>query len=155
MHSFYEELTETEVLTVKETDIKYVRDLYDSELAVRRRRARSMSMSLSVTERQPLRILDDERNLISASTIENVLHQLSAQLEGKTSRSLDTMLGVMAAEAEKDDILNLYDDCYTTDKHLSVSERTKQLLKLTALEIQQAKMRKEEREKGSPLIGRS
>lgn len=139
--SFYEELKEIEALNDKESEeIRHVREAYESELAVRRRKARSMS------ERQPFHMLDDGRNLISASTIENVLQQLSAQLDRKTSRSLDTMLGLMAAEAEKDDILNLYDDVYTSDDGLSVADRTKMLLKLTALEIQQAKQRKRERE---------
>lgn len=141
--SFYKELKETEQLSDKESeDVRQVREAYESELAVRRRRARSM------TERQPLHMLDDGRNLISASTIENMLQQLAAQLDRKTSRSLDTMLGLMAAEAEKDDILNLYDDVCTrtTEDSLTVAERTKKLLKLTALEIQQAQMRKKARE---------
>lgn len=127
-------------------DLKHVREAYESELAVRRRKARSM------TERQVLNMLDDGRNLISASTIESMLHQLSAQLDRKTSRSLDTLLGLMAAEAEKDDILNLYDDFYTIDEGLTVAERTKKLLKLTALEIQEAKRRKEERRTGLCLV---
>lgn len=140
--SFYEELKEAVVLEEKESkEVSNVREAYESELAVRRRKARSM------TERQPLHMLDDGRNLISASTIENMLQQLATQLDRKTSRSLDTMLGLMAAEAEKDDILNLYDDVYTTEDNLSVAERTQNLLKLTALEIQQAKFRKQEREK--------
>lgn len=148
--SFYEELKEIEALSQKETeDIKQVREAYESELAVRRRKARSM------TERQPLHMLDDGRNLISASTIENMLQQLSAQLDRKTSRSLDTMLGLMAAEAEKDDILSLYDDFYTTDESLSVAERTRKLLKLTALEIQEARRRKEERREDGLLKSKS
>lgn len=135
------------MLAVKETeDIKHVREAYESELAVRRRKARSM------TERQSFRIFEDGRNLLSASTIENMLQQLSAQLDRKTSRSLDTMLGLMAAEAEKDDILNLYDDFYMADEELSVAERTRKLLKLTALEIQEAKRRKAERETGCLML---
>lgn len=138
---FYEELKEVEALSENDSkEVRNVREAYESELAVRRRKARSM------TERHPLHMLDDGRNLISASTIENMLQQLATQLDRKTSRSLDTMLGLMAAEAEKDDILNLYDDVYTTEDSLSVAERTKKLLKLTALEIQQAKLRKKERE---------
>lgn len=145
--SYYEELKEVEEVCVKENqDLKHVQEAYESELAVRRRRARSM------TERQVMQMLDDGRNLISASTIESMLHQLSAQLDGKTSRSLDTLLGLMAAEAEKDDILNLYDDFYTTDEDLTVAERTKKLLKLTALEIEHAKKRKEDRMTGLCLV---
>lgn len=136
-------MKEVETLCVKETqDIRKIREAYESELAVRRRKARSM------TERQTFHMLDDGRNLISASTIENMLQQLAAQLDRKTSRSLDTMLGLMAAEAEQDDILNLYDDFYTAEEGLSVAERTRKLLKLTALEIEQAKRRRGEKLKG-------
>lgn len=68
-------------------------------------------------------------------------------MDDRFSRSLDTMLQMMALEAEKEEILQ-GDEMASEDNNLTISERTAKLLKLTNEEIYQAK---KQRAQGRPV----
>ncbi|KAF2900667.1 hypothetical protein ILUMI_05519 [Ignelater luminosus] len=115
---------------------------FDSELTVRRRRVRSMADNVVLKHQYHHQIIDEDRHLISVSTIENIVQQLTTDLHRKTTRSLDSLLGVMAAEAEKEEIMNLGDDLPSEEVGLTIQEKTAKLLKLTEADILEAQQKR-------------
>lgn len=83
------------------------------------------------------------RQLISVSTIENIVQQLTTDLHRKTTRSLDSLLGVKAAEAEKEELMNLCEELPIEEVGLTIQEKTLKLFKLTSDDVILAKQKLE------------
>ncbi|GJQ72438.1 hypothetical protein Trydic_g3514 [Trypoxylus dichotomus] len=106
-------------------------------LAERRRRVRSLFADSKLQN-----TVDDDRQLISVSTIDNIINQLSINLRRDTSRSLDSMLSRLAAEAEKEEILDIKDDIVDEDKDFNYAERALKVLNISPSYVSEAKARK-------------
>lgn len=65
-------------------------------------------------------------------------------MAGQNSRSLDALLNSIAAQAEQDEIMSIYDDALGDDEGLTVSEKSAKILKLTDEEIESAKRQKKD-----------
>lgn len=81
--------------------------------------------------------------MISVSTIDNIINQLNINLHRDTTRSLDSLLCRLAAEAEKEEILDAREDITDEDKDLTFAEKTLKALNISPSYVSDAKMRKD------------
>ncbi|KAK4874685.1 hypothetical protein RN001_014045 [Aquatica leii] len=132
--SYYQELK-----AVTNVEIIMKPSYNSDELALRRRKVRSMTENSELKRRIAL---DDESNLFSVSTIQNLVQRLTVHLP-KISRSLDTLLTSMAAEAA---LMGVCEDTRSEVINATVQEKAKKLLKLTDSDILDAKLHKDSNE---------
>lgn len=85
---------------------------------------------------------------MSISTIENMVHHITTNFHWANTRSLDSLLTVMAAEAEQEDLLNLGRKVYVDDySALTIQKKTMRMLNLSQSDIIHARMRRDKRRK--------
>lgn len=86
------------------------------------------------------------RHLVSISTIENVVNQLTSTLHRPNTRSLDSLLTNLAAEADQDELLNVEQlKNIEEETDMSIQEKTKKMLNLSDSEIELAQLTKNTR----------
>ncbi|KAI4455816.1 adenosine deaminase [Holotrichia oblita] len=107
-------------------------------LAERRRRVRSLFADTKLQN-----TVDDDSQLISVSRIDNIINQLSINLRRDVSRSLDSLLTRLAAEAEKDEIFDIKDDMLDEDKDLSFAEKTLKVLNISPSYVNDVKVKRD------------
>lgn len=55
---------------------------------------------------------------------------------------MDSLLGFMTVEAEKEELMHLYKDAHSDDAGLTIQQKTVKALKLTEKDIEKAKLKK-------------
>lgn len=141
--SFYRNLNYVNK-TLMAIELKEGKNIFES--LARGRRAKTLSIPEEDDCSKVLLKLEDDRHLISASTIENVVNQIG--IKANESRSLDSLLQTITTEAEKQEIMRLNYDLreeIEKDDQLSISQKIAKLLELTPSEISKAQKAKLER----------
>lgn len=83
------------------------------------------------------------RQLVSISTIENVVNQLTSTLHRLNTRSLDSLLTNLAAEADQQELLNMeHIKNIREENELNIQEKTRKLLNLSESEVEAARTSK-------------